>query len=112
MAQNYRSSGTIISFVLVAAAVAGDIVRVSDTLIGVALGSGAIGESVEVQIQGEFELPKVSGTAFTAGQVLYFDESEGHVTDITDTGTNKHIGYASIPAGASDPTAYVLLTRP
>lgn len=106
--KNFIQPGKVLTVVAAAVIASGDIVK-SGLLVGVAGSDAAIGESVSVNLCGAFELSKVGAIAFTQGELLYFDESEAHVTNVATD--NEVIGYAWEAAGSADATAQVLLSR-
>lgn len=77
-------------------------------LAGVALNRTlAAGETLDVALEGVFELPKVSANAFTLGASAYFDAGAGLVT--TTASGNTQIGHAVAAAGAGSATVRVRL---
>jgi predicted RecA/RadA family phage recombinase len=106
--KNFIQPGEVLTVVAAAVIGSGDIVK-TGLLIGVAGSDAAIGESVSVNLCGVYDLPKVGATAFTQGEILYFDESESHVTNVATA--NEVIGYAWDAAGSADATTGVLLSR-
>src|SRR4051794_35103999 len=79
-------------------------------LIGSAFGvcqyEAAEGETVELDVEGVWSLPKAAG-AVAFGDKLYFVAASGLITK-TAAG-NTAIGFASAPAGADDPRVDVRL---
>jgi predicted RecA/RadA family phage recombinase len=88
----------------------GDLVKVGE-LVGIAVNTTLEGETAVISLEGVYEVPKVGSQAQAIGVILYFDESEGHVTTATDSGTNRKAGYAHVAAGADDTTVMLLLER-
>lgn len=76
MARTFTQPGKVIQHTAAAALSAGDVVIVGN-LVGVALVDMAIGETGSVSISGVHTLPKVTGTAWTQGAVLDWDDSLG-----------------------------------
>ncbi|MCC6165102.1 MAG: DUF2190 family protein [Acidobacteria bacterium] len=93
-----------------AGAVAAGEVIVVDKMVGVARQAIAAGElgSLCVAGVGKFAKATGGGTAFTAGELIYWDESAGVCDDTTDTGTNPLIGWAIKAAADGDATAEVM----
>jgi len=88
----------------------GDVVEVQNT-VGVALADIADTESGSVQVAGVFDLPKVSGTAWTQGDTLDWDTSEGAFDKLSSpaTGDITGVALAGADAASGDTTARVLL---
>lgn len=58
------------------------------------------------------EYAKESTTAtFAEGDVVYFDVSADEMTNTSDTGTNKVVGYALKAAVAADPTVLMVMAE-
>jgi len=71
------------------------------SIFGVASFDALSGASVEAQIEGVFDLAKVSAQAWTVGALIYWDDTAKAAT--TTVGTNKLIGVAL--AAAANPSA-------
>ena len=83
----------------------GSLVKLGNSLYGVAVNDLAVNETGIVDTDGVFELPKATG-AVTQGAPLYVD-GEGKVTA---TATDKaYCGRAFAAAGSSDATVKVML---
>jgi predicted RecA/RadA family phage recombinase len=93
MAKNHVQPGNIISVVLSAAAVSGDLLKVGD-LAAVALASGGIGETISAAITEVFNVDKKPTDTMEAGQKVYLDPTNKRVT-------------TSVNDGASPPTAFI-----
>jgi predicted RecA/RadA family phage recombinase len=75
MTEKYRGRGDVIDFVTAGAVAVGAVVVMGHTL-GVALTAAtASGQTISVQIEGVFELPKVAAAVFVQGEKLIFDVS-------------------------------------
>lgn len=103
--KNYIQPGRTISAVLAAACVSGELVQLG-ALVGVASVSGAIGDTVELELEGVFDLVKVDAQAWTFGAVIYRDAATGAATTAADLDTagdpqNTKIGHA-VAAVAGD----------
>jgi len=111
MATGFYKEGKVIDVIATAAISSNDIVAVGN-VVGVAIIDGAIGDSVPVQVTGEWILPKVTGTAITVGALIDFDLSAGKVTTglTPAAGDVSGIGVATVAAGSPDTTVRVLLT--
>ena len=94
--RNYIQSGGTITAVLAAACASGDIVGIGE-IVGIANGAGAIGDEIELDVEGVFEVQKTTGQAWTFGAALYFDAATGKAT--TTVSTNKKMGHCVDKAG-------------
>ena len=97
--QNYIQPGKQVEVVLPADVVSGGIVELG-SLIGVAHGNGANGETHTVSFEGVFDLPKKSADVVTAGASLYYDDAEDELT--TTATDNVFAGHAMADAGNGD----------
>lgn len=94
-----NSTGTAVS--------SGDMVGISASFgYGVASVDIAASATGTVEVEGVFELPKVSATALAQGAIAYWDAADGEVN--TDNGNTK-IGYVWEAAGASATTVKIKL---
>ena len=102
--KNFYSNGAVLDHVASADLTGGTPVVMGDS-VGIAVSDIATGSTGAVAIEGVYELPKVSGTAWTQGVAVDFDVSEGAFTanlsaasgDVTGVG----IAAADAPAGAT-----------
>lgn len=78
---NFVAHGDRIRHTLAAAAVSGDLLLVGTGLIGVAMNDGALGEEIDVAIEGVFTLPKVSAAVIGIGESVNYDASLGTIDD-------------------------------
>lgn len=85
---------------------AGDVV-VMGVRVGVALADIASGEVGAVQVDGIFELPKLSTDVIAQGALVYWDTTPGEIT--TTVGSNVLAGYAAVAAGNGTTTCKVKL---
>lgn len=99
MATNHVQRGTHLTL----PAPAGGVVSGSGYLIGAIFGvaqvSAAAGEDVTFAVTEVWDLPKVAGTAFAIGDVLYWDATAGNLTK-TSSGNTK-VGAAVAAAGSA-----------
>lgn len=102
--KNYIQKGDRIEFVATAAIASGAIVEVG-ALAGISAGSYAIGDTIVVNLEGVYEVPKVAG-AVTLGAKLYSNAS-GSAT--TTASTNVFLGYAFSNQASGDATVKVRL---
>lgn len=69
----------------------------------------ANGELGSIYTSGVFFIPKTTGTAWTLGQQLYWDDSANKGITTDSSGTHKALGKAAAAAASGDATGYVLL---
>lgn len=98
MAKNFLRQGSTLSLVAAAAVKGGDLV-VQGVLAGVALHDAGIGDPIEVQTDGVWELKKVSAQAWTVGAAIYVTPASGLCT--TETSAGKLLIGAAIEAAAN-----------
>lgn len=93
------------------AVAAGEVVVLSDDLIGIA--TEAIGASAKGSLctRGVFDVAKdtTSGTAFTEGEQVFWDEANN--VAVNAVGAHKFLGYAVAAAADSASTVRVLVER-
>lgn len=78
------------------------------SLFGVAASTAAAGASVEIVIEGVFDLAKAAG-AVGQGDPIYWDAANSLATTAANAGANKLIGVATEAAQSADATARVRL---
>lgn len=81
-------------------------VVVSGDYVGVAIADIADGESGPCQRTGVVDIPKVTGTAFTQGEEVYWDEADG---EINDDNANPVAGHCHVAAASGDEVILVAL---
>ena len=113
MARNHVQPGKVIEVTLTSATNSGDLIQVG-VLAGVALGSGGIGDTISVQIDEVFTVPKVSTDVLTVGAAVNLDPVNKRVTLAADDGgsppTNLiRAGVATSAAGNPSATVNVKL---
>lgn len=111
MAQNYINSGDTFEYVVPASTTiaAGQPVFIGSNLLGVALGSGTTGQTIQVKTCGAWTLPKATGagTAIAQGGKAYWDNTAKLVTGVATS--NTHIGYGYTASATGDATAQIKL---
>lgn len=107
--KNFIQKGKTIS-VLLAANIASGAAILIGAIVGVAVTSGLIGDTISVDLFGVFELPKAAG-AVSQGALLYWDDTAKNVTTSSASGANAKIGYAWAAAQSGDATIQVTLSR-
>lgn len=114
MTTKYRSKGDKVTFAnSTGSTITSDSVVVIGHLLGVVIADIADGESGAVAIEGDFELPKVSGAVFSQGDALLFDVSAGAFDDDAATPAAGDVAGAAVAMedGANgETTARVRLT--
>lgn len=114
MAKNYIQRGEVLSWENDTGSTveSGDPVVIG-SLIGVALQDIEDGDQGSVQISGVFELPKATGSSWSTGDRLVWDDSEDEfaLPDAISEGSGDVSRYAVAagPAGSDDDTGFVLL---
>jgi predicted RecA/RadA family phage recombinase len=108
MAQNFVQEGDQIPYTLVAEAVSGDTILIGKR-VGIALKSGAIGDVIQLAVEGVFEVAKTTGQAWTVGALVYFDNTTKKYT--TTVGSNELAGFITLPAISGDTIGYVKINQ-
>ena len=108
MANQYVGEGDHIDYTPSGAVAAATLVQLTDRAL-FADRAIAAGEPSSLLTGGLIKYAKTTGTAWTLGQKLYFDSSEDEVCTVTDSGTNKVVGYAAAAAASGDAEGFVLL---
>jgi predicted RecA/RadA family phage recombinase len=83
----------------------GAVVVVGD-IVGIALDSIPVGESKELAICEQWEIPKEAALAISQGEKVYFDAAN-KVANLTNA--NPYAGIAMLSAAATDNTVCVLI---
>ena len=96
--QKFIQPGATLTATAAAATTVGHITIINN-LIGVAAASVALGETVEVHVEGVYRLPKATG-AVNQGATLYWSTANNNVT--TTATSNTKIGYATEAALSGD----------
>ena len=104
---NNIQDGNVKEVVLADVAESGGVVVIGD-LVGVAVNPGVAGDTISVNLNGVYSLPKTTG-AISNGSKVYVTSVGLNITT-TATG-NKAIGYAWNDAASADSTINVLLAR-
>jgi predicted RecA/RadA family phage recombinase len=84
MTKKYEGEGNVISHTLSGTVSSGDMIAIGG-LLGVCLSDGVSGDVIAVQVCGVFNLPAVTGAAFTIGQTVTYDSSAGLIDDAAAT---------------------------
>jgi predicted RecA/RadA family phage recombinase len=107
MATNFKYEGDKVTVLSPGTVTSGSGVLIG-LLFGVALHDAVVNELLTLGVTGVWYLPKATGSALTAGTVVYWDATNSRVTT-TATG-NKVIGLVETAAASSDTKVAVLLT--
>ena len=76
----YVNDGVLIDYTATDAVKRGDIVVLGGKKCGIAYNNAEKGTLVPVYVKGRFTVPAKTGTAITAGTVLYYDAAAGTVS--------------------------------
>ena len=111
--KNYTSNGAVLDHVASADLTGGAPVVMGDS-VGVAVADIATGSTGAVAVEGVYELPKATGTAWTQGAAVDFDASEGAFTVnlSATTGDVTGVGIAAADAPAAATVGLVKLANP
>jgi len=109
--QNYSKSGDVVTAVAPSGGVvSGTPVLIGASLFGVAATTAAQGESFELRRKGEFEpLPKATSLAITAGDLLYWDNTN-KLLNKTSAG-NVLVAIATADAQSADTVVRAVLLQ-
>jgi predicted RecA/RadA family phage recombinase len=101
MAQNFIQKGEILEYLVPASTtINSGAPVVIGSRVGVALGKGSTGETIRVQMEGVFRLPKKAATAINQGVAVAWDVTPGDITPTLADGTA--CGYAFEAALSAD----------
>jgi predicted RecA/RadA family phage recombinase len=107
--KNFIQAGKTVNVTAAAAVTSGQLVVVG-SLIGVAAVDAAIGDSFAMDLEGVFELPKISTDDIAAGDKLYYVSATTNLTKTAGTGAKPLVGVAVAAAGAGTTTVYCRMT--
>ena len=109
MATNYIQAGNVVDYTAGADITSGSVV-VMGNLIGVAITDIANGETGPVQIDGVFELPKVTAAVIGAGETVMWDVSAGKFDDnqATPAAGDLTNGCVAVAAGENGDTTVMV----
>jgi predicted RecA/RadA family phage recombinase len=105
--KNYLFEGDVVTLTAPYDRLAGQGVLVG-SLFGVAIADALSGADIVVQTEGAFTLEKTTGESWTAGLLLYWNNSTKKAT--TTSSGNTPIGYAWKTAASGDTTGPVILS--
>lgn len=78
-------------------------------LFGVAAGNAALGEPIEVVLEGEVDLPKVAPEAWVPGQRVFWDRAARRATTVVATNTLIGVATEAVAAGPMETEGRVRL---
>ena len=107
MATNYKHPGKTMPFAAPYDRTSGQGALIG-AMFGVALGTYASGAAGQFATEGVWTLTKATGEAWTAGALIYWDDTNKRCT--TTSTSNRRIGCAAAAAGSSDTTGDVRLS--
>lgn len=110
MTKKSRKLGPMFSVTVAPYAAASGAGMLVDSTFGVAACDIASGGAGEIETEGTHELVKVTGTAWTEGMKIYWDDSAKKATHTSNTGANKQIGTAEGAAASAAAIGWVRLS--
>ena len=112
MTKKAIQEGEVLDYVCTGTVTAGDVVLMGHT-VGIALTSGVSGDTIAVGVDGVFEVPKTTGSAWVQGNKLLWDVSATKFDVYGATPAAGDVMGAAVVAAAATSgatTGYVLLT--
>ena len=106
--KNYVQPGNTITLAAPSAVASGDGLLVG-SIFGVASGDAANGESIEVALVGVFDLKKVASQAWSAGDKVYWDNTNKEATKTATATTLIGVAVEAVAGGAGDTIGQVRL---
>ena len=89
--KNFVHNGKVAEISAAATILSGQVVALGK-LVGVAIADAAVGDKVNIAIEGVFSLPVKAGVTIVAGDKIYLIAAESVVTNVV--GTNVPCGFA------------------
>lgn len=105
---NFVKPGVVLTLTAPTGGVVGGTAYLIGALLVVAVASVAETLAFEGQVEGVFTLPKHTGTAWTEGELLYWDDTAKNITTVSTA--NTRVGVAAAAAASGDTTGRVALT--
>ena len=106
--KNYVQPGNTITLTAPYAVTSGDGLLVG-SIFGVAAGDAANAETVEVALVGIFDLKKVASQAWSAGDKVYWDDTNKRCTTVATDNTLIGVAVEAVASGAGDTIGRVRL---
>lgn len=108
--KNFIQPGQVVTQIAPAGGVtSGQVVQIGN-LIGVAAAAAEAGSEFELSIEGVFEIPVASALDVSAGDLLYWDSTDGELND--DSAGNSLAAVAITDAGTGVATVHAKLIQP
>lgn len=101
MAKNYVAPGETIPVTLTGTVTSGSGILVG-SLLGVALNDGGSGDTIQVAIEGVFDLPALEAAEFAAGDAIIWDVSDGEAISTGQSNDDLDGGAVAIAASGDD----------
>ena len=108
MAKNFIQPGDTITLTAPYTVTSGDGLLVG-SIFGVATGDAANGETAETALVGIFDLNKVASQAWSAGDKVYWDNTNREATKTATANTLIGVATEAVAGGAGDVTGRVRL---
>jgi predicted RecA/RadA family phage recombinase len=96
---NYVKPGDSVEFIAPSGGVVSGTAYLIGALLVVAAVSAAQGEKFSGRLMGVFTLPKATGSAWTEGEKLYWDNTAKNITDTASGNTLVGSAYAAAASG-------------
>ncbi len=109
MAQNILSQGDIIEMVIPTGGCTVGKGLLVGTVVGVALSTAVAAATASVAFSGVALVDKATGSAWTLGEKLYWDDTAKKFTDVSTS--NTEAGFAVAAAASGDTTGYIKLVQ-
>jgi predicted RecA/RadA family phage recombinase len=108
MAKNKVQDGRIVTVLAPANKLSGAGVKVGQ-IFGVAQQDALSGASIDIEIGGVYDLPKVGSQAWAVGDLVYWDDGNSRCTKTAAGSLLIGTAYAVVGSGAGETTGRVLL---
>lgn len=106
--KNFIKPGDVLTFTAPGGGVVSGTAYLIGSLLVVAAITAAAGAPFEGMRVGEFTLPKATGSAWTEGQLLYWDTANNNLV-VAASATARRVGVAVVAAASGDTSGKVLL---
>ena len=100
MANNFIQPGDVLDYTVAGSAITTGSGILVGLRLGVALASGAVGQTISVAVKQVYSLPKLPADVMAQGALLYWDNTNKRLT--TTASGNTLAGYAANAAGSGD----------
>ena len=94
--RNFVQNGRTLDITAPAAVLSGGVV-IKGAIIGVSNVDAAEGDTIAVDVEGVFSLPKVAALAINQGDAVYWDNANGVVTKTAGGNTKPGVATESVP---------------